>query len=158
MVGMHTQTRGWVFGGIARTPAVRRSEREALEKAHDVMLRLGIETRAQTVAGSLSYGDQRRVEMARALVSQPDVLLLDEPAAGLNSAEKEAAGQLIASLPAEFDLSVVLVEHDMGLVSNTCSHVLVMDYGQHLCDGAPATVLNDQRVVDAYLGTEAVQL
>jgi branched-chain amino acid transport system ATP-binding protein len=155
---MHTQTRGWVFGGIVRTPAVRRSEREALDKAHDVMVRLGIETQAQAVAGSLSYGDQRRVEMARALVSQPDVLLLDEPAAGLNSAEKETAGQLIASLPEEFDLSVVLVEHDMGLVSSTCSHVLVMDYGQHLCDGPPATVLNDQRVVDAYLGTEAVQL
>ncbi|GAA3536123.1 ABC transporter ATP-binding protein [Nocardioides daeguensis] len=157
LVGMHVQTRGWIAGGIIGGWGVARAERAAVETAATVLTTLGLESCANSLAGSLSYGQQRRVEIARALASSPRVLLLDEPAAGLNSAEKREATELICSLPERYGLSVVLVEHDMDLVSDTCSAISVIEYGRPLCDGRPAEVLNDQRVIDAYLGTAVVR-
>ncbi len=153
LVGQHVQTRGWVLGGVLRGPAVRRAELAARQRAHQVLDDIGLRCAPEALAGSLSYGDQRRLEMARALAAAPKVVLLDEPAAGLNSAEKARTAELIASLPSQFELSVLIVEHDMDLIRNTCSHVTVLDYGHVLCEGPPTTVLRDQRVIDAYLGT-----
>jgi branched-chain amino acid transport system ATP-binding protein len=153
VVGMHVQTKGWLTGGILGGPRVRFAEVAALHTAYEVLTEMDLANQAGALAGSLSYGKQRRLEIARALASRPRVLLLDEPAAGLNSAEKRQAADMIASLPEQYDLSVVLVEHDMDLVSRTCTSVSVIDYGRPLCDGPPAQVLQDQRVIDAYLGT-----
>lgn len=157
VTGMHMQTRGWLVGGILGGRRVRDAEKDALDVAYDVLQSMGLADLAGAMAGSLSYGQQRRLEIARALAAGPRVLLLDEPAAGLNSAEKRQAADMIASLPQQYELSVVLVEHDMDLVSRTCSSVSVIDYGKPLCDGPPRQVLSDQRVIDAYLGTEATQ-
>ncbi len=157
VVGMHVQTRGWLLGGILRWPSVRSAERTALDRAYDTLQALGLHTKSRAPAGGLSYGDQRRLEIARALASGPCLLLLDEPAAGLNSAEKREAADLISGLPTRFGLSVVLVEHDMDLVSRTCSNVTVLEYGRLLCDGPPEQVLTDERVIAAYLGTDEGQ-
>ncbi|WGX97475.1 ABC transporter ATP-binding protein [Nocardioides sp. L-11A] len=153
VVGMHAQTRGWIAGGIVGGPRVARAEQDAFDTALAVLDALDLGTRVDHLAGSLSYGEQRRVEIARALASSPRILLLDEPAAGLNSAEKRAAAELIRTLPERYGLSVVLVEHDMDLVTHTCATVSVIEYGRPLCAGRPAEVLSDQRVIDAYLGT-----
>jgi len=157
VVGMHVQTKGWLLGGIFGGPGVREAEQEAFHVAYEVLESMGLADLAGALSGSLSYGQQRRLEIARALASRPRVLLLDEPAAGLNSAEKRQAAEMIANLPEQYGLSVVLVEHDMDLVSRTCSSVSVIDYGKPLCDGPPRQVLSDQRVISAYLGTEVTQ-
>jgi branched-chain amino acid transport system ATP-binding protein len=154
LVGQHVQLRGWLFGGVVQGRSVRIAERDARERAMEVLEAVGLTQAPSRLAGELSYGDQRRLEMVRALVARPKVLLLDEPAAGLNSAEKSRTAELILQLPEFFGVTVVLVEHDMDLVSRTCDHVTVLDYGHVLCSGPPREVLNNPEVIEAYIGVE----
>jgi branched-chain amino acid transport system ATP-binding protein len=154
LVGLHSRLRSGVLGAIFQPPATRREEAEANARARALLARVGIDRHPDTLARTLSYGEQRRLEIARALASDPQLLALDEPAAGMNGAEKNALRELLFSLRAE-GLSLLLIEHDVKLVMQSCDRILVLDYGQRLCEGPPAQVRHDPRVIEAYLGAPA---
>ena len=154
LAGAHLVTRGTYLRRLLWLPSARRDERAAVAHATACLERVGIAERARHAAGDLSYGDQRRVEIARALAADPALLVLDEPAAGMNRVEAAALGELIRSLAAD-GLTVLLIEHDVGLVMRTCDQVTVLDFGAVIASGEPARVRDDPEVVAAYLGTEA---
>jgi branched-chain amino acid transport system ATP-binding protein len=134
--------------GISRS---RKDEKQSLEKAHDLLTFIGLEHRAHQLAKNLPYGDQRRLEIARALALEPKVLLLDEPAAGFNPQEKIELGNLILKIRDNGN-AVLLIEHDMSLVMKISDRVSVLDFGQKIAEGKPSEIQKDQRVIDAYLG------
>jgi branched-chain amino acid transport system ATP-binding protein len=152
LVGQHARMHATVFGSIFRTPRVRREEREVREKAREVLSYVGVTRQHDDAASYLSYGDQRRVEIARALASDPNLLLLDEPTAGMNPQESEQLVQFMRKLRDDRDLAILLIEHDMKVVMGVSEQVTVLDHGEKIAEGEPQAVRNNPRVVEAYLG------
>jgi branched-chain amino acid transport system ATP-binding protein len=156
LVGMHVRLKGNLFEAILRTPRVKNEEIEARNRARELLAFSGLRRKDNELGKNLSYGDQRRLEVARALATQPKLLLLDEPTAGMNPQETADFTAFVGVLREQHGLSVLLIEHDMRVVMGVSDRVTVLDYGQKIAEGTPQEIQRNERVIEAYLGTAAV--
>ncbi len=152
LVAQHNHMSAGFLAGLLNLPSYKRSEKQALTNAVEWLDFMGLREFANREAGNLAYGHQRRLEIARCMITRPKLLLLDEPAAGLNPQEKKDLARLIDQLRKEFDISVLLIEHDMSLIMDISDRIMVMEMGRPLVTGEPEEVRNDPRVIKAYLG------
>jgi branched-chain amino acid transport system ATP-binding protein len=157
MVGMHIHLKSGLFGTLLRLPSNRAEENRSQAEAYRLLEYVGLESLLNEQANSLSYGAQRRLEIARALATQPKILLLDEPAAGMNPRETVELIGLIKRIQQELGITIILIEHDMRLVMELSDHILVLDYGTKIAEGVPEEIRNNPRVIEAYLGKSAVR-
>ena len=155
LVGMHLQLRSNLIDHVVSTRRQRREEEAATARALELLRLVGLRGRDQFLAKNLPYGDQRRLELARALANDPVLLLLDEPTAGMNPNETAAMTALIGRLRTDLGLTILLIEHDMRVVMGVSDHIMVMDHGEQISEGTPEEVRRDPRVIEAYLGTPA---
>lgn len=154
IIAQHAQGRASVLDSVAFLPRYRREERRLLERAQGLLERFGLQDAAHTAAGNLPYGDQRRLEIARALATSPRLLLLDEPTAGMNPTETRALGEHILKLRDD-GIAILVIEHDMALIHQVCDEIYVLNFGQIIAHGTPDEIRNNPEVIEAYLGSDS---